>query len=133
MVESLLDPQNRLSVEHHRQVAASLEALELGPAAYLAADRKLVVSAVPLLRQRQVCKLVLQLKVDLVVVVSSEVEPQQVASSAVHQPLRHLEEPQHQEAVSLAAVPPKLKEDPYLADNQPKHRHSEAKHTEQES
>lgn len=133
LVELLLSQQNQHSVEEHRQVAASLVALlHPRPAAYSVVVRTLLL-VVRLLRQRQVCRPVaLQLKVELAVAVSSEVEPHQAASSVV-QP-HHLEVLQQlQEAVSLA-VPPKLKEDLYLVDRQPKHRHSEAaKHLEKVS
>ena len=129
LVELLLRQQNQPSVEDHRQVVASLVALEPGQAACLVVRKLVAVSAVRLLRQRQACRPVaLQLKVDLVVVASSEVEvePHQAASSAAHQPLHHLEELQQlQEAVSLAAVPPKHKETLYLEDSHPKPRHSE--------
>lgn len=126
------------SAGDHRQVAASLVALEPGQAACLVVVRSLLVSAAHLLRQRQACRLVvLQLKVHLVVVASSEVEvePHQAASSAVHQPLHHLEELQQlEEVVSLAVVPPQLQEDLHLEDSRPKRRHSVVvKHQEKES
>ena len=127
--------QNQRSVEHHPQVEDSLVALELRQAA-CSVVRSPVVSVVHLLRQHQVRRLVvLQLKVDLVVVASSEVEvePHQAASSVVRQLLHHLEELQQlEEVVSLAALPPKLKV-LYLADNQPQDHSAVAKHQDQES
>jgi hypothetical protein len=125
--EFLLRQHNQPSAGDHRQVVASLVALEPGQAACLVVRKLAVASVVHLPRQRQACRLVpLQLKVDLVVASSEvEAEPHQ-ASSAVHQPLRHLEELQQlQEVVSLAVLPPKHKETLYLEDSQPQPRHSE--------
>ena len=122
-MEVVLRQQSQRLVEHHPQAEASLVALELGQAA-CSVVRSPVVSVAHLLRQHQVRRpVVLQPKVDLVVVASSEVEvePNQLASSVAHQPLQHLEELQQLEVVSLAPLPPEHKEDLYLADNQPQH------------
>jgi hypothetical protein len=136
LVVVVLRLQNQHSVEHHPQVEASLVALELGQAA-CSVVRSPVASVVHLLRQHQVRRLeVLQLKVDLVVAASSEVEvePHQAASSAVRQLLHHLEELQQvEEVVSLAALPPKLKEALYSVDHQPQHHLAVAKLLDQES
>lgn len=136
-VAHLLRLRHLHSVGHHRQVVASLVALELGQAACLVVARSLVASVAHLPRQRPACRLaVLQLKVHLVVAASLEVEvePHQAASSVVHQLLRHLEEPQQlEEVVSSAVVPPKLQEDLYLEASQQQHHSVAATHKEKEN